>query len=159
MMIFINQAKKNILNLLLNGGIYLTNMEVKIYIFAQEHILDNLALYQDQIDEKLVDEPTQIMVQLTIAESIMVNSGKLLADAKYWLNEAMHSETINTLKQLTKENKLITSTAVNQIIKSLCKDQQYLVDWCERLNRSSTHRADYCRSIISKHKAEMQNRI
>ena len=134
-------------------------MDITVYILSKEQILENLALYQSQIDEKLVDEPTQIIEQLTIAESIMVNSGKMLADAKYWLNEAMHSETIKTLKELASQNKLITSTAVNQIIKSLCKDQQYLVDWCERLNRSSTHRADLARSIISKQKAEMQNRI
>jgi hypothetical protein len=124
-----------------------------------ESILENLALYQSQLDEKLVDDPNVIIEQLTVAESIMVNSGKMLADTKYWLNDAMHSETIKTLKELASQNKLITSTAVNQIIKSLCKDQQYLVDWCERLNRSSTHRADLARSIISKQKAEMQNRI
>jgi len=134
-------------------------MDITVYILSKEQILENLALYQSQIDEKLVDEPTQIIEQLTVAESIMVNSGKMLADAKYWLNEAMHSETIKTLKELASQNKLITSTAVNQIIKSLCKDQQYLVDWCERLNRSSKHRADLARSIISKQKAEMQNRI
>jgi hypothetical protein len=134
-------------------------MDITVHILSKEQILENLALYQSQIDEKLVDEPTQIIEQLTVAESIMVNSGKMLADAKYWLNEAMHSETIKTLKELASQNKLITSTAVNQIIKSLCKDQQYLVDWCERLNRSSTHRADLARSIISKQKAEMQNRI
>jgi len=134
-------------------------MDITVYILSKEQILENLALYQSQIDEKLVDEPTQIIEQLTVAESIMVNSGKMLADTKYWLNDAMHSDTISTLKELATQNKIITSTAVNQIIKSLCKDQQYLVDWCERLNRSSTHRADLARSIISKQKAEMQNRI
>lgn len=134
-------------------------MDIQAHILNKEQILENLALYHSQIDEQLVDEPTRIIEQLTIAESVMVNSGKMLADAKYWLNEAMHSETIKTLKELASQNKLITSTAVNQIIKSLCKDQQYLVDWCERLNRSSTHRADLARSIISKQKAEMQNRI
>lgn len=134
-------------------------MDITVYILSKEHILENLALYQSQLDEKLVDDPNVIIEQLTVAESIMVNSGKMLADTKYWLNEAMHSETIDTLKDLAKQNKLVTSTAVNQIIKSLCKDQQYLVDWCERLNRSSTHRADLARSIISKQKAEMQNRI
>ena len=133
-------------------------MELKPHILSQEQILENLNLYQSQIDDKLVDEPNAIIEQLTIAENIMVNSGKMLADAKFWLNEAMHSETIKTLKELTSSQKVITSTATNKLIKSLCKDQQYLVDWCERLNRSSTHRADFCRSIISKHKAEMQNR-
>lgn len=133
-------------------------MEVAVYILSQEEILNNLGMFQTKIDNPLIDEPAQIMEQLTEAENIMVNSGKMLADAKYWLNDAMHSETIGTLKDLIKNQPKITSTAINQIIKSLCKDQQYLVDWCERLNRASTHRADLARSIISKQKAEMQNR-
>lgn len=134
-------------------------MDITVYILSKEQILENLALYHSQIDEQLVDEPTRIIEQLTIAESVMVNSGKMLADAKYWLNDAMHSDTISTLKELAKQNKIVTSTAVNKIINSLCKDEQYLVDWCDRLNRSATHRADLARSIISKQKAEMQNRI
>ena len=134
-------------------------MDIQAHILNKEQILENLAMYHSQIDEQLVDEPTRIIEQLTIAESVMVNSGKMLADAKYWLNDAMHSDTISTLKELAKQNKIVTSTAVNKIINSLCKDEQYLVDWCEKLNRSSTHRADLARSIISKQKAEMQNRI
>jgi len=127
-------------------------------IKPQYKILEELVMYHDQIDTMLVDDPNVVVDELIIAENIMVNSGKLLADAKYWLNEAMHSDTINTMKMLTKEQPKITSTAINQIVKSLCKDQQYMVDFAERLNRSATHRADYCRSIMSKHKAEMFNR-
>ena len=134
-------------------------MEIAIHILSKEQILENLALFQSQIDDKLVDDLNVIVEQLTIAESVMVNSGKMLADAKFHLNEAMHSDTIKTLKDLASQSKIITSTAVNQIIKSLCRNEQYLVDWCDRLNRSSTHRADLARSIISKQKAEMQNRI
>jgi len=128
-------------------------------IKPQYKILEELVMYHDQIDTMLADEPDAVVKELIIAENIMVNSGKLLADAKYWLNEAMHSDTINTMKMLTKEQPMITSTAINQIVKSLCKDQQYMVDFAERLNRSATHRADYCRSIMSKHKAEMFNRF
>ncbi len=127
-------------------------------IKPQYKILEELVMYHDQIDTMLADEPDAVVKELIIAENIMVNSGKLLADAKYWLNEAMHSDTINTMKMLTKEQPMITSTAINQIVKALCKDQQYLVDFAERINRSATHRAEYCRSIMSKHKAEMFNR-
>jgi len=127
-------------------------------IKPQYKILEELVMYHDQIDTMLTDEPEAVVKELIIAENIMVNSGKLLADAKYWLNEAMHSDTINTMKMLTKEQPMITSTAINQIVKSLCKDQQYMVDFADRINRSATHRADYCRSIMSKHKAEMFNR-
>lgn len=146
----------------LNGGIYSRNMELKHkiqeQIKSQEKILTDLAIFFDQLDTMLVDVPEVVVNELVIAENIMVNSGKLLADAKYWLNEAMHSDTISTLKEIVKEQPKITSIAINQIVKSLCKDQQYLVDFAERINRSATHRADYCRSIMSKHKAEMQNR-
>lgn len=131
---------------------------IRNQVKPQYKILDELVIYHDQIDTMLVDDPNVVVDELIIAENIMVNSGKLLADAKYWLNEAMHSDTINTMKMLTKEQPKITSTAINQIVKSLCKDQQYMVDFAERLNRSATHRADYCRSIMSKHKAEMFNR-
>jgi len=131
---------------------------IRNQVKPQYKILDELVIYHDQIDTILVDDPNVVVDELIIAENIMVNSGKLLADAKYWLNEAMHSDTINTMKMLTKEQPKITSTAINQIVKSLCKDQQYMVDFAERLNRSATHRADYCRSIMSKHKAEMFNR-
>ena len=127
-------------------------------IKPQYKILEELVMYHDQIDTMLTDEPEAVVKELIIAENIMVNSGKLLADAKYWLNKAMHSDTINTMKMLTKEQPKITSTAINQIVKSLCKDQQYLADFAERINKSATHRADYCRSIMSKHKAEMFNR-
>lgn len=131
---------------------------IRNQVKPQYKILDELVIYHNQIDTMLVDDPNVVVDELIIAENIMVNSGKLLADAKYWLNEAMHSDTINTMKMLTKEQPKITSTAINQIVKSLCKDQQYMVDFAERLNRSATHRADYCRSIMSKHKAEMFNR-
>jgi hypothetical protein len=131
---------------------------IRNQVKPQYKILDELVIYHDQIDTMLVDDPNVVVDELIIAENIMVNSGKLLADAKYWLNEAMHSDTINTMKMLTKEQPKITSTAINQIVKSLCKDQQYLVDFADRINRSATHRADYCRSIMSKHKAEMFNR-
>jgi len=131
---------------------------IRNQVKPQYKILDELVIYHNQIDTMLVDDPNVVVDELIIAENIMVNSGKLLADAKYWLNEAMHSDTINTMKMLTKEQPNITSTAINQIVKSLCKDQQYLVDFADRINRSATHRADYCRSIMSKHKAEMFNR-
>ena len=131
---------------------------IRNQVKPQYKILDELVIYHNQIDTMLVDDPNVVVDELIIAENIMVNSGKLLADAKYWLNEAMHSDTINTMKMLTKEQPKITSTSINQIVKSLCKDQQYLVDFADRINRSATHRADYCRSIMSKHKAEMFNR-
>ena len=70
-------------------------MEVAVYILSQEEILNNLGMFQTKIDNPLTDESAQIMEQLTEAENIMVNSGKMLADAKYHFNNAMRTNPIN----------------------------------------------------------------
>ena len=84
----------------------------------------------------------------------IARTGKLLADAKYFLNEKKKSEVFDTLRE-TASRAGATSKAVNAIIDSLCKEEQYLVDWCERLNRTATHQLEWCRTLISKAKAEM----
>ena len=56
---------------------------------------------------------------------------------------------------IARTGKLLADAKVNAIIDSLCKDEQYLVDWCERLNRTATHQLEWCRTVISKAKAEM----
>ena len=70
------------------------------------------------------------------------------------LNGKKKSEVFDTLRE-TASRAGATSKAVNAIIDSLCKDEQYLVDWCERLNRTATHQLEWCRTVISKAKAEM----
>ena len=81
-------------------------------------------------------------------------SGKLLADAKHHLNAKLKSEVFETLKDTAKQAGA-TSKAVNKIIDSLCADDQYLVDWADRINRTATHQLDWARSLVSKAKAEM----
>lgn len=84
----------------------------------------------------------------------IARTGKLLADAKYHLNAKKKTEVFDTLRD-TASRAGATSKAVNAIIDSLCKDEQYLVDWSERMNRTATHQLEWCRTLISKAKAEM----
>ncbi len=85
----------------------------------------------------------------------IARSGKLLADAKYHLNEKMKDDIFNVLKTTAKQAGA-TSTAINGIVKSLCKNEQYLVDWADRTNRTATHQLDWARTLISKAKEEMR---
>ncbi|WP_019540535.1 hypothetical protein [Proteiniphilum acetatigenes] len=120
--------------------------------------------------EQIIKELTEIdsFLNITCSEQIeevvnrgndlavyIARSGKLLADSKYHLNEKMKDEIFETIKEAGKQAKA-TSTAVNGIIKSLCKKEQYMVDWCERVNRSATHQLDWARTLISKAKEEMR---
>ena len=109
----------------------------------------------DKISEELaaIDAFLNITMSEDVQEAV-ARTGKLLADAKYHLNVKKKSEVFDTLRE-TASRAGATSKAVNAIIDSLCKDEQYLVDWCDRLNRTATHQLEWCRTIISKAKAEM----
>ena len=85
----------------------------------------------------------------------VARSGKLLADSKYWLNETMKSEVMQTLVD-TAKNAKATATAINALISSLCREERYLVDWCERCNRTATYQLSWCVTVISKAKEEMK---
>jgi hypothetical protein len=88
-------------------------------------------------------------------EVYMARTGKMLADAKYWLDEQMNSAITQTLVEALK-SKRWSATTINKKVDSLCKDQNYLVNWIERLNRTCTHQLAFMVTLISKHKAEMQ---
>ncbi|MEG0647513.1 MAG: hypothetical protein RR471_10110 [Bacteroides sp.] len=85
----------------------------------------------------------------------VARSGKLWADAKYWLNESMRSEVLDTLRNAAHDTKA-TAKAINSLIDSLCREQRYLVDWAERCNRTATHQLSWCVTVISKAKEEMK---
>ena len=85
----------------------------------------------------------------------IARSGKLLADSKYHLNEKTKDDVFAVLEKTAKQAGA-TATAINSIVKSLCKNEQYLVDWAERTNRTATHQLDWCRTLISKGKEEMR---
>lgn len=113
----------------------LTNIDCFLNVTSSEQI------------EEIVQRGNDLAVHIA-------RSGKLLADAKHHLNRKMKSEVFDTLKETGKQAGA-TSKAVNKIIDSLCADEQYLVDWADRINRSATHQLEWCRTLISKAKAEM----
>lgn len=84
----------------------------------------------------------------------IARTGKMKADAKYRLNTKKQSEVMETLRQVAKGTPYATSKAVNAMIDSLCKEEEFLYDMIERLNRTSTHQYEWCRTLISAAKAE-----
>lgn len=85
-------------------------------------------------------------------EAYMALSGKLLADAKYNYNELLNGEFLTAIKKTSN----YPASVINKYIDTLCRDQQYLVDWCERINKACTHQLDMCRSILSTLREELR---
>ncbi|RHR72416.1 hypothetical protein DWW69_16095 [Bacteroides sp. AF16-49] len=121
----------------------------KEQIFAELTNIDSfLNITMSENAEEAVQRGNDLAVYIA-------RTGKLLADSKYWLNEAMKSEIMQTL-EVTAKNAKATATAINALIGSLCREDRYLVDWCERCNRTATHQLSWCVTVISKAKEEMK---
>jgi hypothetical protein len=78
----------------------------------------------------------------------LARTGKMLADAKYHQNQAVKN---SILKEVDIN---LPASVLMRLINSVCKDENYLVDWIERLNRTATHQMDFLRTVISKAKSE-----
>ena len=120
-----------------------------------ESIAEELAAIDSYLNITISEDVQEAVLRGNDLAVYIARSGKLLADAKYYLNGKKKSEVFDTLRE-TASRAGATSKAVNAIIDSLCKDEQYLVDWADRVNRACVHNIDWCRTIVSKQKEEMR---
>ena len=88
-------------------------------------------------------------------QAYISRTGKMLADAKKILNLTKKNEIIEALEQHYIKNDAPKIT-INELIKSLCAEEQFLVDQLERLNNTCGRQADWCRTLISKYKEEIR---
>lgn len=118
---------------------------------------------KDMIEAEL--EEIQTFLEVTQSEDIteavyrgnelavyMARSGKLLADAKIHRDEKLNSEVMQNIKKLIS----LPASLANKFIDTLTRDENHLVNWADRVNASCSRQLEWCRTIISKGKAEMQ---
>ncbi len=120
---------------------------------------DDLNKYMGEIQSFLeaefnADNPAACVSRAEELAGYMAVTGKMIADSKYHYNQLLGSTILQALK-LQSANEMSAST-LNNYIKSMCRDYQYLCDVCDRLNASTTHQLDLLRTLISKHKTEFQ---
>lgn len=128
---------------------------MNLNITPLEHILSELNEIDAFLSITMSEQAEEALQRGNYLAVYVARSGKLWADAKYWLNESMRSEVLDTLRNAAHDTKA-TAKAINSLIDSLCREQRYLVDWAERCNRTATHQLSWCVTVISKAKEEMK---
>lgn len=128
---------------------------MNLNITPKDQIATELASIDSFLNITMSEQAQEAVIRGNDLAVYIARTGKLLADAKYHLNTRLKDEVFETLRETAKRAGA-TSKAVNTIIDSLCKEERYLVDWCERLNRTATHQIEWCRTLISKAKEEMR---
>ncbi|MCT4088804.1 hypothetical protein HZP82_15600 [Elizabethkingia anophelis] len=127
---------------------------MKDILTKKDDISFELQAIQDFLEEDFTDDNPEIIQERgNMLTGYVARSGKILADAKYYRDEKTKDSIFQEIRDITK----LSATTANKYIDSLCKEENYLVNWSERLNRAATHQLDWCRSVLSKQKEELRN--
>lgn len=128
---------------------------MNLLITPKEQILQELSDIDSFLNTTMSENAEEAVARGNDLAVYVARTGKLLADAKYWLNQTKNTKVIEMLRE-TAMNAKATAKAVNALVDSVCREEQYLVDWCERCNRTATHQLSWCVTLISKAKEEMK---
>lgn len=110
---------------------------------------DSMTAY---LNEKSGSEPNDIIERIELLSVLISQSGEYLAAAKYYQDALVHSEIMKTIKEGYSDK--LTATALNKLINSLAKDENYLVNQFDRINSAAGKQLEGLRSILSYRKTE-----
>lgn len=116
-------------------------------------LLSEVAQHQAFLEITVSEQPEEIVERGNELSVIIARTGKMKADADYHRDAMMQSEIMSLLGDAVKMK--LSASAVNKLLDAACKDYNYVATACERLNRTATHQLDWCRTLISKAKAEL----
>jgi hypothetical protein len=125
------------------------------HITPGEDILQEALNMQSFLEIECSNDPEEAKERLSTLAAFNARSGKLLADAKYWYNDRYSLDLLILFRHYTANAGPLSATIMNRLAATVCKDQSYLVDWMERINRATVHQMDGLRTILSLAKAEM----
>lgn len=120
-------------------------------ITTQADIITELKTIQSFLEITMSEDANEAVVRGNDLAVYMARTGKLIADAKIHREQKLRSEMIQEYKKLIE---FPASVAV-KYTDTLVENETYLLTWSTRLNAACTHQLDWCRTIISKAKAEM----
>lgn len=116
-----------------------------------DHIntLDQLEQEAKEIDSFLnitcSEEPTEALQRGNDLSTYLARTSKMLADAKYWQDEAIQNSIIQKLKEQLDLSPMI----FKKFLDSSIKRENYLVNWLDRMNSTCVHQIDFLRTVIS----------
>lgn len=120
-------------------------------ISAPSDIILELTTIQSFLEITMSEDANEAVVRGNDLAVYMARTGKLIADSKIHREQKLRSEMIQEYKKLIE---FPASVAV-KYTDTLVENETYLLTWATRLNAACTHQLDWCRTIISKAKAEM----
>ena len=122
-----------------------------------EEIKKEAADIQSYLEIDVSDNSAEIDERIKTLCTYMSRSGEMLAFAKKILREQKTKEISKTILAIAKES-CLSAKVQNALLDSICTEESFLVDWCERINRGCVHQIDALRSLLSYDREELRLR-
>jgi hypothetical protein len=122
-------------------------------MYSKEQLTAAAAEMQTFLETKPSSEPNDLIVRLEELQVLVAKSGNMLADAKYFQDMVTNGAIMEALKQSYEER--LSPSTINKFVTTAAKDQNYLVNWLNRINAAAVHQIDSVRTILSYRKSEM----
>ncbi len=119
-----------------------------------EDLLTEAEAIQDMLEQPIPEEIEGIVSWGDELLGYIARTGKMKADAKCHLDRRMKSSIMDTVREMGKD--AMPASTLNELVKANCETENYLYQWCERLNRTAIHQLDWLRSLVSKEKEQMR---
>jgi predicted metalloendopeptidase len=121
--------------------------------FTKEQLSEKAEKMQSYLSEQYANEPNDLLQRLEYLTLMVSQSGKMLADSKYYQDEIVNGAILEAIKKAYEEK--LSASTINLFVKSAAKDFNYLVNWISEINHSAGKQIDALRTIISYRKSEM----
>lgn len=125
---------------------------MKDSIATKKQIHEELSTMQEFLETIVDDDPN---IAISYGNDALIHysrSGKLLADAKMHKDRKLRSELVNQIKTISG----LSASVANKFVDTLVEEENYLVNWADRVNAALARRSDFCRTMVSKAKEEMR---
>ena len=113
---------------------------------------EELEKIQEFLEIDVSENPEELIERIKTLNVYMARSGRMLAEAKQKLREKKASEISKTILEIAKQNFL----SAKALVDSIAQEENFLVDWAERINKSCTHQVDALRSLLSYEKEQLR---
>lgn len=107
---------------------------------------------QEYLEVTTSDDANELVERLTYINVYMARSAKLLADAKLMQDKA----TTRVFAEHSKTIIKMPATIAAKFIGAMCEQENYLVNWLDRINRACVHQGDNIRTQISFNKEQLK---
>lgn len=117
-----------------------------------EELLKEANSIQQFLEISVSDNPEELVERLSYINVLLARTGKMLADAKLLQDRAITAAYTEHLNAIMK----MTPTVSIKFINAITLNENYLVNWLDRMNRVLVHSSDNIRTQISYNKEQLR---